>query len=409
MSEQRLGQYQLHEKIGRGGFAAVFRATHVTLQNEVAVKVIDPGRAGDKDTRERLIREAQTASRLDHPHIVRVLDMDEDQGQVFIVMEYVKGFDLGQWLARNPQAHWRKRLAILGQIAAALDYAHQQSLLHRDVKPSNILIDEKGNARLTDFGLVKVAAAPHLTRMGSVVGTAIYMSPEQAEDKPLDGRSDQYSLGIAAYELLVGQPPFRSESSSPALLIKHIQETPPRPSAENDLIPPEVDDVLLKALQKKPAERYASCSEFVRALEAAYNTSESRRYRELLTEGRALTVSGQYAQAQAKLEAAAALFTDRPDLGEALAELEKTRLNAELYNQAVRNWQLAQQQGQNVLDLFPGYPDPQGLFVTLGLRQPRRTFPPWRELFLQVGIGLGVGGGAAAILWYLAFLWITRP
>ncbi len=402
----RLGQYDIGDEIGRGGYAAVYRARHVKLQTEVALKVIEPGYARDPETRRRFIQEAQTASALEHPHIIRIFDLAEDQEQVFIAMEYLSGGNLQEWLNSRPPLPWRELMRILGQVAGALDYAHAQGVLHRDVKPTNILMDNKGLARLGDFGLARVAAAPRMTGLGSIVGTAVYLSPEQAEDKELNGRSDQYALGIVAYELLVGQPPFRGDNTT-AVSLMHIAQPPPMPSRQNPGVPVEIDEVLLRVLSKQPEARFPSCIEFIRALEAALAASEQRRFRELLAEARELFAKADYETMEDRLKAAAELPL-RPDMQEAVAELEGLRIRAEQYQKGVKAWRAAQQQAQNVLDLLPDYPDAEGVFAALKLRPapPRRLTP--KEWAQQILVGASLGAVGITVMLYLAFRWITR-
>jgi serine/threonine protein kinase len=402
--ETTLGNYTLHEELGRGGFATVYRATHNTLHNEVALKVLAPALAGDEKARARFLQEAQTASSLEHPHIVRILDLDEENDQTFIAMEYLPGGDLKHHLQAHGVLSQKEALRLLGQVAEALDYAHAKGVLHRDVKPGNILIAEDGSASLSDFGLVRVAETPHLTQLGSVVGTATYTSPEQAEGKSLDGRSDQYSLAVVAYELMVGQVPFKGENSTATALL-HVTKSPPDPASLQPGFPAEAAEVLLKGLAKDPAGRYPTCHEFVQALDSALEASQRRRYRELLAEARQLLADGKFNDARTSMDAARKILLERPDMPDALAELEAARQAAEGYEQLQRDWDLAHQKAQDVLELFPDYPDPQGAFVSLGLRKAPRDL---RELARQVGFGLLLGLPLVALVFYLAFRWITR-
>jgi serine/threonine protein kinase len=404
MPTQQLGNYALHEELGHGGFATVYRATHNTLHNEVALKVLAPALAGDESARQRFLQEAQTASALDHPGIVRILDLDEENEQVFIAMEFIPGGDLKKYLAAHAPLPHKDILRILARVAEVLDYAHARSVLHRDIKPGNILLDGNGQACLCDFGLVRVAETPRLTQLGNVVGTATYISPEQAEGKSLDGRSDQYSLAVVAYEMLVGQVPFKGENSTATALL-HVTKPPPDPGSLLPGFPAEASEVLLKGLAKDPAQRYPTCREFVQALDGALEASQRRRYRELLIEARQFLADGKFPEARTGMEAARRILLERPDMPDALAELEAARQAAESYEQVQRDWDLARQKAQDVLELFPDYPDPQGAFVTLGLRKPPRDL---RELASQVGFGLLLGLPAVALVWFLAFRWITR-
>ena len=403
----QLGKYQLHEELGRGGFATVYRATHETLGTEVAVKVLNPALAGDEAARGRFIQEAQTASDLEHPHIVRIDDLDQDGEQVFLAMEYLPGGDLKSWLGQRGDTRRGEILKLLSQVAQALDYAHQQGVLHRDVKPTNILLDADGDAHLCDFGLVRVADAPRLTRVGNVVGTASYVSPEQAESKPLDGRADQYSLAVVAYELFVGELPFTGEAST-AISLMHVTKPPPVPSSINPDIPTEMDEVLLRALSKTPEERFVNCETFIKTLEGALEASERAHIRLLMTESRELLAKGDYATMRERLEEARKMLANRPEMKETLAELESARQAAQNYEQISKGWDTARRKASDVLELFPHFPDPEGVFATLGLRKAHQKPLPLSELVRQIALGLGIGLPAAALLIYLAFLYITR-
>jgi len=408
-SPTTLGKYTLHEEIGRGGFAIVYRATHNTLGTEAAVKVLSPGLAADEQARQRFIQEAQTASALEHPHIVRILDLDEQAGQVFIAMEYLPGGDLKARLAKGGPLAQGEALEILRQVAEALDYAHARGVLHRDVKPGNILFDQKGSIRLCDFGLVRVAEAPRLTQLGSVVGTAAYISPEQAEARPLTGRADQYSLAVLAYELLTGKTPFSGEGST-AVALMHVTKVPPPPSSLNPRVTPEMDSALLKALAKDPAGRYTSCLEFVQALEGAVGTSQRRRFRELLAEARALLEKGDFAALHTHLETLKGFETFKTsEMMDLLAELADFRNAAGHYEAMVKGWETARQNAADVLGQFPRYPDAGGVFASLGLRKPPRVRLSPRQWALQLGAGALLGLPAAFLVLYLAFRFITRP
>jgi hypothetical protein len=344
-----------------------------------------------------------------------VRDVDEDQGQVFIVMDYFACGDLRRWIADHGPLSRPEILRVLGEVASALDYIHARKLVHRDVKPGNILMDADGGAHLCDFGLVRPPGAPHLTQIGSVVGSATYLSPEQAMSRPeIDGRADQYALGVIAYELLVGRSPFEAQTSTQMTML-HVTEAPPAPSALNAAIPIEVDEALLRALAKQPAERFASCGEFVRSLGAAYAASALRRFHEQRDAAQADLGQAQYAGMRQALGEARALLLDYPellaraDVQSELAQLEKDLELAETYEQGVKDWQRATLKAKEVLALFPNFPDPQQVFAALGVRTPPRRLPPPAEIARQTMLGILLAApGIAAALW-LAFLWITRP
>jgi len=261
---QTLGQYRLVERIGRGGMATVYKAYQPSLDRYVAVKVLPTYLAHDPDFAARFRREARAIARLNHPHILPVHDFGQEGELSYIVMRYVEGGtlkkQLGQPLALN------RTIDILAQIGDALDYAHQQGVIHRDVKPANVLLDQGRWAFLSDFGLAKmVAASVQLTKTGVGLGTPAYMSPEQAQGKPVGAPSDIYSLGIMLFEMLTGRVPFDADTPL-AVLIKHLTAPLPLPREVNPDIPEPVERVILKAVAKDPEDRYQWVSEMVEAL-----------------------------------------------------------------------------------------------------------------------------------------------
>jgi serine/threonine protein kinase len=264
---QTLGQYRLIERIGRGGMATVYKAYQPSLDRYVAVKVLPTYLAHDPDFAARFRREARAIAKLNHPHILPVHDYGQEGELSYIVMRYVEGGTLKKILGR-PLALDRT-VDILSQIGDALDYAHQQDIIHRDVKPANVLLDRGRWALLSDFGLAKMAAASvQLTKTGVGLGTPAYMSPEQAQGKPVDGQSDIYSLGIMLFEMLTGQVPFEADTPL-AVLIKHLTAPLPLPRKMNPDIPESVERVILKAVAKAPEDRFRRVSNMVEALKRA--------------------------------------------------------------------------------------------------------------------------------------------
>jgi hypothetical protein len=275
-SRPRLGAYTDLEPAGHGGMAQVYKAWHPTLGRPVAIKVLLPHLVQEADFRERFEREAQTAALLDHPNIVQIFDYGEADGRYYIAMEFISGPDLGSFLRERGPLPLGQAVAVVQDIANALDCAHRQGLVHRDVKPSNVMLrpDPAAVTRqvpyqavLTDFGLAKaLGESTRLTKTGDIVGTLSYIAPEQVQAAgDVNGRADIYALGIMAYQMLTGNLPFRQENPG-ALLIAHLTQPPPDP---RDFVSDLLDQVvcaLQRALAKGPEQRYATAGEFARAL-----------------------------------------------------------------------------------------------------------------------------------------------
>ena len=263
--------------------AVVYRATDVRLNRRVAIKLLPPELAFNPDVRERFLREAQTSAQLAHPHIVPIFTVDEREGMVYFVMALVDGESLAERLAREPRLPIADARRILADVADALAYAHGRGVVHRDVKPDNIMVDRAtGRAVVTDFGIARAAAGDsRLTVTGVAVGTPAYMSPEQAlGEREIDGRSDLYSLGVVGYQMLAGTTPFRA-ANTPAMLVKHLSETPRsldtlRPDAPAGLV-----HAIMRALAKKPEHRWSDAEEFRAAI---LGQRESGAYAELAAE-----------------------------------------------------------------------------------------------------------------------------
>ncbi|MCC6805614.1 MAG: serine/threonine protein kinase [Anaerolineae bacterium] len=260
-----IGQFKIIEEVGRGGMASVYRARQSNINRVVAIKVLPRTLLHDPSFYERFVREVDLVAHLEHPHILPIYDYGEVDGVPYIAMRYLAGGSMAQWLRRGLPL-LDKLTKPMTQIASALDYAHQQGVIHRDLKPGNILLDENDNAYLSDFGIARVLDS-NLTG-SAIIGTPAYMSPEQANGRPLDARSDIYSLGVVLYELVTGQEPYEAETPV-ALLLKHINEPMPSARALRPELPIAGEMVILRATAKQPDERYPSALDLADAFTAA--------------------------------------------------------------------------------------------------------------------------------------------
>jgi tRNA A-37 threonylcarbamoyl transferase component Bud32 len=267
LTGKTVGHYCLMEQIGQGGMAVVYKARDTAQDRIVAVKILTPSSAADAQVVLRFQREARLLLKLRHPHIVPVEDFRVEDGNVYLVMPYYPAGSLAERLARGPLSP-PEGGRIIGQVCAALDFAHRQGVVHRDVKPSNILLDEQGNALLTDFGLAHVTDASVSLTGSAVLGTPSYLSPEQVQATEVDARSDQYSLGVVLYQMTTGRLPFEAETPM-AVLIKHVSDPMPLPRSISPSIPEAVERVILKATAKDPDDRFASITEMNEAFQAA--------------------------------------------------------------------------------------------------------------------------------------------
>src|SRR6266508_3189875 len=258
-------RYELQQKIGEGGMARVYRGRDLRLNRQVAVKVLHSHYAGDTGFLQRFHHEAQAAANLRHPNIVDVYDVGQDGDVHYIVMEYVLGSDLKALIMRNGPLPIDQALAIAEAVASGLDAAHRLGMIHRDIKPQNIIVGERAQVKITDFGIAKSSLSTALTETGVTFGTADYISPEQARGLPATPRSDIYSLGVTLYETLTNRLPFSGDSSI-AVAMQHVSADPPPPRMYNPRIPPQLESLVLRALSKEPDRRPITARDFARQL-----------------------------------------------------------------------------------------------------------------------------------------------
>jgi serine/threonine-protein kinase len=267
--ERYIGKYRITRELGRGGMGAVYLAEQPGLGREVAIKQLLP--SADPVGLRRFLQEAQVMARASHPNVVQVHDLELMGAENYIVLEFIRGHSLRDWITRGPMSP-PQVFAVMHGVLQALDYAHKRAIVHRDMKPENVLLSDDGMVKVADFGIARLlddpAVGPTATKTGTTVGTPQYMSPEQVASSKVDGRSDLYSTGIMLYELVTGQPPFTaSEADGPfTLMAKHVQAPPKPPSVFQPGLDPTLEQIILKSIAKRPEERFQSGQEFDDAL-----------------------------------------------------------------------------------------------------------------------------------------------
>ena len=267
----KIGRYTVEGELGRGGCGIVYLGRDLTMNRLVAIKTVLTrelqSSSGGRDLQIRLAREAQSAGSLNHPAIVTVYELAEENDMTFFVMEYVDGPPLDKIMGEGLLA-WPRLLRVLREIASGLDFAHSKGIIHRDIKPANILVSSVGHAKVSDFGVAKILESATLTSTGMAIGTPAYMSPEQILAKPLNGRSDQFSLAVIAFEMLTGRRPFQADSL-PGLIHQILSVEAPSAAEVNEAVMEPAASILRRAMSKEATGRYDTCAEFIQALDAA--------------------------------------------------------------------------------------------------------------------------------------------
>ena len=268
MQIQKWGDFEIHEVLGKGGMGIVYRGRQISLDRAVAVKVLPTSFTERKDFIQRFYREAKAVAQINCPQIIQVYGAGEYEGKHYFAMEYIEGEDLGEKLKRNEVFEFSRILFLVKETAKALAAAGEKNIIHRDIKPGNIMITKQGKVKVMDFGLAKFTTdATELTQAGVVMGTVNYLSPEQGQGKKVDQRTDIYSLGIVMYELLTGEIPFKGDNAS-SVIYQHIHTPPPLPSKKKNGIPREIEAIVMKCLHKDPNDRYFTARELIRDIEA---------------------------------------------------------------------------------------------------------------------------------------------
>ncbi len=268
VGETIAGRYELEEVVGHGGMSTVYKARDSLLERNVVLKVLHQQYSEDGDFVERFKREARSVAQLQHPNIVTVIDRGEEGGRQYIVFEYINGETLKELVVRKGRLDVRTTLAVGLEIARGLSFAHEHGLVHRDVKPQNVLLNGDGGAKVTDFGIARSLDVEHsVTQTGTILGTSNYIAPEQANGRPVDAQTDVYSLGIVLYEMLTGEVPFPGENFV-AVAMKHIQEPSPSVLDARCDVPLRVAEMIDRALEKDPEQRFTTMDAFADEIEA---------------------------------------------------------------------------------------------------------------------------------------------
>lgn len=261
-------QYPFVRELGRGGMGVVYEARQVSLDRPVAVKMLSRDLAENKDFVTRFLEEARTVARMNHENIVNVIDCVESDENLYIVMELVQGRSLNHRLREEGVLPFGETLGLMSAAARALHHAHEAGVVHRDIKPENMMLDQSGRLKLMDFGVARLADSVHKTRAGTILGTPLYMAPEQAQGREVDRRADVYALGVVLFQMATGSLPFSAESAI-QVAMKHVTTPPPAPRSLNPTIPPELEMLILRALEKEPAHRFQTALEMAEEMDGA--------------------------------------------------------------------------------------------------------------------------------------------
>lgn len=362
-----LGKYELLEKIGEGGFSIVYRGRDTVLNRLVAIKILKGDVASSPEFVERFRREAQLAASLRHVSIVNVFDVGEQDGHFFLVMELFSGGTLSNQLESGIPLSPERTIELLKPVALALDYAHSKGMIHRDVKPSNILLNDDGQSVLTDFGLGKVLDEEN-TMTGMALGTVQYMAPEQILGDKLSSATDTYALGIITFQMLTGKVPF--SGNTPFTIQKgHAEQAPPDPAHINPALGAQVVQVLIKSLEKDPAARFQTGEDLISDLAKAAELEGALYLENLYLQASALMEQFKHKQALSILENLFAIRPDFRDVSNKIDESKKQIAQLERYNKIVIQMKEIHQIAEEILSIDKDYPDRHSIFNKLGLRK----------------------------------------
>jgi len=380
-------KYKIEDVVGRGGMGIVYKAEDTKLKRRVALKFLPPELIQDKEAKERFILEAQTAAALSHPNICTIHEINEQDGESFISMEYVEGENLRSKLQKGP-LDVEKVLDIAIQIAQGLDEAHKKNIVHRDIKSANVMVTEKGQAKIMDFGLAKIRGATLLTREGTTLGTVAYMSPEQARGEEVDHRTDIWSLGVVLYEMLSGKLPFKGDREASILYSVVHEEPRPLKDIKRDL-PPELQQIIGRALKKKLESRYGSAAEMLNDLKKYQDVLRAEELgafnlRTLLRRIRRPQIAIPALCALIAIAIASVWFFNRQAKirwakQEALPEIERLLAENNVWRDLIPVYHLA----EKVEAVIPRDPKLAEIFTKCSLKIDIKTEPPGAQVYMK--------------------------